>query len=534
MTCFVPRILYANPPFRGLAFAGSRGDGYSVELKWVQAYSGSPPFQIVYNLYYSTHKEDVFTEGVKFVVLDPTQIQSVIEGGLTPGDVYYFAVRSALQNPNDTYLAGLPSAGDYKLYPEAMLLANIGISDLVIPVSDIELFPARGVIQIGAELIAYSNVDLPNSRLLLTSVSQRGYYGTNAREHQTNGYDGYVYRDPLVKFFIGFEDGNLSVVLAENKFFEPNFARTDADGYRTQKDLLTTDFDSDEADQIDFAPFDYAGYRRTDPVDLLAGKCVGSYYGGQHFCADGYGGVGMQVRGLDIATINDQRQEVLLRTTGKPCVLVKRLWAGITCSCVLSSRETPEHRCPRCFGTGFVTGYEQFYNPRRSDGRILVRFDPTVEDLIPMDAGLESDFKPNAWTLSVPIIKDRDFIIRFNHDGTEEFRYEVLNVTRNSILLDNVGAQKFTVVRVRKTDPIYQWRAFRNTANMPSTVTTSIGQVPGPGGILPHTHNIVVNENVISLVQLNQTTSVSQGHNHPIINGVVQEVLGHTHTIILP
>jgi hypothetical protein len=533
MSCFVPRILYANPPFRGLAFAGYRGDGYGVELKWIQAWSGSPPFQVVYNLYYSTHKDDVFTEGVKYVITDATKLQSIIDG-LTPGDVYFFAVRGALQNPDDVSLSGLPSIENFKLYPEAMLLEDIGPTDLAIKVSDIALFPAKGVVQIGAELIAYTGLDLPNSALVLSDVSKRGYYDTEARLHQTDGYDGYVYRDPLVKFFIGFEDGNQSVVLTENRFFEPHYARTDADGYRTQKDLLTTDFSDDEAEQIDFAPFDYAGYRRTDPVDLLAGKCVGSYYGGQYFCADGYGGVGMQVRGLDIATINDQRQEVLLSTTGRPCVLVKRLWTGITCSCVSPSRETPESRCPRCFGTGFVTGYEQFYNPRRSDGRILVRFDPTVEDLLPMDAGLESDFKPNAWTLSVPILKDRDFLIRFNKDGTEEFRYEILNVTRNYILLDNVGGQKFACVRVRKTDPIYQWRAFRNTANMPSTLTTSVGQVSGPGGILPHTHTIVINENVITLVQINQTTGVSQGHNHPIINGAVQEVLGHTHSIILP
>jgi hypothetical protein len=38
---------------------------------------------------------------------------------------------------------------------------------------------------------------------------------------------------------------------------------------------------------------------------------------------------------------------------------------------------------------------------------------------------------------------------------------------------------------------------------------------------------------IISVAQINQTTAVTQGHNHPIIGGVVKEVLGHTHTIIL-
>ena len=103
-------------------------------------------------------------------------------------------------------------------------------------------------------------------------------------------------------------------------------------------------------------------------------------------------------------------------------------------------------------------------------------------------------------------------------------------------MFSDSGGQKFTAQRVRKFDPINEWRAIRDTSTMPRVVTTSVGFVPGPGGIAPHTHDIVVSEKIIALTQVNQTTSVNppvgQGaHNHPIINGVVQMVLGHTHNI---
>lgn len=529
-----PQPLYPNPQFRGIAYANSRGDGYSVEISWFKAVPSSQQYVVVYNIYYSTIRENVFTEGVKFVVTDSTK-QNGLLVGFTPGDVYYFAVRGSLQDPALTTLSQLPTVDGCQIYPEGMLLSDITDTDIIIPVSDVDTFPATGVIQIGAELISYQNIDIGGGNLVLSSVAGRGILGTEARLHTTDGYDGVrTYDDPLVRHFKGFDDGSLSVITEEVKFEYPNYPRTNADGYRMKTDIVTSDLSSSEEDQTDFPAYDYAGWHRTDPVAMLNGSCIGSYYGGERFCADGYDGVGMQVRGLPIEDFNNQRQEVMLSVTGETCVLVRRLREGITCSCVMNHRETPEHRCFLCFGTGFETGYQQYYNPRRSDGRILVHFDPAVEDLIPMDSGIESDYKPTSWTQSIPIIKDRDFIIRFNKDDSEEFRYEVLNVTRNKILLNNIGAQKFALHRIRKTDPIYQWKSFRNTATMPQTITTDIGSVPGPGGIVPHIHNIVINEGIVSLVQLNQTTSVAQGHNHEVRNGVIQEAVGHTHNIVLP
>lgn len=184
-----------------------------------------------------------------------------------------------------------------------------------------------------------------------------------------------------------------------------------------------------------------------------------------------------------------------------------------------------------CNGSGFVTGYQQFYNPRRSDGRILVRFSPSDEDLVMEDAGLESTFSTECWTLTVPTIKDRDIIVRFDQDDNEEYRYEVLYVNRNKTLVQLQGAQKFKVERIRKYDKAYQIKVFRNTSTIPSSINTSISSGPG---IPPHVHSIRISENITNLNQINQITSVEAGHSHIVQNGVVIDVLDHTHTIIIP
>jgi hypothetical protein len=162
----------------------------------------------------------------------------------------------------------------------------------------------------------------------------------------------------------------------------------------------------------------------------------------------------------------------------------------------------------------------------------MVRPGPTEENLKMQEAGLESEFGMDLWTLTVPTIKNRDVIVMFDMDDNEEFRYEVAGVTRNNMITELQGGQKFRVQRVRKFDPIYQIRVFRDTSKFPTKMNTTIGFTTG---IPPHTHEIVRNEKAVD--GWSQTTSVVQGHNHPIIvqNGqlVVMEAVGHVHNIIL-
>jgi len=535
---------YIPHTLAGLKMAINRGDGYTVALEWNRAFPDVFGYQVAYNIYYSSVRDDVFSEDVKFVsLLDEDGYFNANILGLTPGDTYYFAVKATEWDPAWVALSQLPTVDGLWIYPEGMLLADITEDDATIFISDIDMFPAYGIVQIGAELIRYSSKNNAlNSLIVADPAIDRGFLETTARIHTTDGYDGFVLRDnPNVRFWKGYEDPNEKVFQATVSFDYPNHARTDADGYRTiTQDLLTTNLGGVDDSLADFPSYDFTGWRRTDPAAYLNGDCVGTYFGGELFCADGYDGVGRQIRGVSINEESMRRQEYLLDTlgTGSPCVLVRRVRTGIRCSCYLPTVEHGDDRCPTCFGTGFLTGYEQFFNPRRADGRIMVRFSPATEDLKFENAGLESVFHPACWTLAYPTVKDRDFIIRFNEDGTEEFRYEILDVERNRLLDSFTGRQIFNVNRVRKTDPIYQWRAIRSTANIPSTLVTSISMTSGPGGILPHTHDITINsDGISSLAQINQTTSHSgaggQLHSHPIINGIISEILGHTHLIIL-
>lgn len=525
-------VYYFSSVNEGLISASSEGDGYTIDLRWSPAYPSNRSNKVAYHIYMATTEGGVFKEGVKYVSIDGTTTASILD--LVPGQLYHFAVRAVEYNPILFNTAQLPVAfGNLVVYPETLLTQNIGITDLIIPVLSVETFPSYGLFQLGYEFFNYLSTDSVNNTFVLTNLSQRGFENTNIRSHQTNGYDGYVtIAPPTVRFTLGREDTNTRIFMCQSRFEFPNYQATITDGYhQVTKDLLTTDLSASDAFNQDFPTYDYAGWHRTNPTDLLTGICVGSYIGGEQYCADGYSGVGRALRGMSLQTQNNQRQEVLLNLTGEPCCLIRRVTSGQTCACYTPGQEYADERCPLCYGSKFVVGYQQFYNPRRSDGRILVRFGAADDDLVMNEAGLESTFTTDCWTLTVPTIKDRDILVRFDEDDNEEFRYEILSVNRNKTLVRLQGVQKFRVQRIRKFDPAYQIRTVRNTEFLPQTISTGLGSTIG---IPPHVHNIVINEKTISILQVNQTTGLSQGHNHAVVNGVVQTVLGHTHPIIIP
>ena len=358
----------------------------------------------------------------------------------------------------------------------------------------------------------------------------RGYDYTPITAHYINGWDGYHRWNPLVPLFTLTESliyDNIYVCLS--RFEYPNFPFTIIDGYRQVPiDYLSTDLAAADAANITFPMYDYAGYHRTDPVQLLNGTCVGSYIGGEMGCIDKFGNYSIY-RGMSLQDQNTQRQDILLSVTGRPAVLIHRDRTGITCSCYLSTSEYPDDRCPFCYGTKF--GYQQYFNPRRSDGRIMIRVSPTAENLKMHEAGLESEFPADMWTLTVPTIKTRDLIVLYDRNDNESFRYEVSDVTRNDTIIGLDGGQHLKTFRVRKTDPAYQIRIFSDTSDFPETLNTTLGFALG---IPVHSHTIVINEKIVSVSQINQTTGIARGHYHVIVNGVVQPFLGHTHTIILP
>ena len=359
----------------------------------------------------------------------------------------------------------------------------------------------------------------------------RGFNNTPISMHTVDGYDGTEVRSPSISVMAIEEDNRWGNIYAGQCRFEyPHFAMTILDGYaQVTKDILSTDLSAADAANIGFPEYDYAGYHRTDPVQLLTGKCVGSYIGGQMGCIDGYGNYNIY-RGFSLQDRNLQNQEMLLSMTGRPAVLIQRVQTGVICSCYQPSSEYQDDRCPMCNGGKFVLSYQQYYDPRHSDGRLKIRVSNTNETLKMREAGLESELPFDMWSLTVPTIKTRDIIVLFDQDNNEEFRYEVADVSRSNMLVGLTGLQKFKTFRIRKTDPAYQIRIFRDTSDFPSTFSTTLGFA---AGLPPHAHVIHTSEHILTIGQINQTTDVAQGHNHQVVNGVVLPALGHSHTIAL-
>jgi hypothetical protein len=155
------------------------------------------------------------------------------------------------------------------------------------------------------------------------------------------------------------------------------------------------------------------------------------------------------------------REEQLINTTGKPVTLLRRQFTGPRCPCYSSNRGRSRARCDICYGTSYVPGYIPYVNQKDSLGRIKVRFEPYAEQLDRKEQGAFQEVTINAWTLSAPIVRQRDVLIVYDTNGEEEFRYEIRNVTRNDIFGGEQGAQKFTVRRLDPTEPVYLFDPFK-------------------------------------------------------------------------
>ena len=521
MSCKTPKPIHPSIYWTGLQNALPQKDGYTILLSWNYAIQSFPTNSIGYNIYYSTDIDTIFSEGPK---LYTTQLSLYING-FSPGTITYFGLRSQESDPKILKYSQFPQSqnalGAY-IYPTTFLSSDIDGYTTIIPLVDVSDFPSIGILEIGNELLYYKSIDYSNNIIF---AKERGTYNTDVTIHQVDGYDGYEYQDPTVRYFSGFDDQNNIIIEVDPRFEPEEFAYTEADGYKqTAIDILNTNLSASDASNVDFPTYDYSGYHQTNILDYFSSHCIGSYAGGEYGCKDGY-----MMRGLNLQDINTQRLDMLLDVEGEPVVLLRRLWTGIRCNCYRANQENPEGRCPICFGTGYVGGYEQYYNPRRPDSRIMCRIDPVTDRLLAKPIGLQQELIPSSWTLVVPKLLDRDVLVRFNQDGTEEYRYEILGVTRNRLLFGLSGSQKFTSFRIDKSDIIYQWRAVRSTFIDPITYNTTIGILRSYG---PHIHQVTIGNNIVNLAQINGTTSENAGHNHSIINGIISPVLSHQHTII--
>ena len=137
-----------------------------------------------------------------------------------------------------------------------------------------------------------------------------------------------------------------------------------------------------------------------------------------------------------------------------------------------------------CFGTTFESGYDRYLSSRdlrpntdNVNGMIMVRLAPYKNDLERSpDRGLTQSDEITAWTMAIPQIRDSDILVRYVFEPNtmeilgEEFRYEVLHVTRNRTILGNDGQQQMVLRKLDRTEIIYSF-----------PVTTLPG-VPGGSG----------------------------------------------------
>ena len=205
--------------------------------------------------------------------------------------------------------------------------------------------------------------------------------------------------------------------------------------------IKTTDKCPASSDLRGYHKYTTAEYFNNQTVD---GKCV-SPYGRKILGSGGY------------ASISTSRESMLLDTTGKPVILLRRQYVGPQCPCYSVNRGRAKGRCPVCFNTGIAGGYVPYINSSDPLGRIMVRFEPYEEKVSASEQGYMQDVQASAWTLPHPILRQRDIIIVYNLDGSEEFRWEIMSVTRNDTFLGESGAQKFQVRRIDPTDVVYTY-----------------------------------------------------------------------------
>ena len=539
-----------TPTDAGLTAALNNDIGTEVVLQWKTATVFDSSNSIFYNVYYNTLRRNVLDSEPIFLATAET----IRIGGLTPGDTHFFLVRAA---EFDTSLMNVPvgmrmAGNNLYFYPASVTLSsNISATATTILVNSTSGFPSAGIIRIDNEWIYYTGTQASPAAFITTAIG-RGYGDSIGATHLSGA---------SVEMWNGIEDENSTIAEATPAWEKPNFAATwvltdgyGADGYRDGYDgydsyyshgpganqnldgvdgywryhqqpidSINTDLTNNDASG-DFPSFDFCRtYRTKSPASFWKGQGSGTYFGGLQW-RDGY-----MIQETNVRNHMLQREELLLETTGEPMVLLRRVWTGIRCFCFRNRREHADARCPTCFSTGFQGGYTQFLNTRRSDRRILVRVDATTEDLnIGDKEGFDPMYEPNAWTLPFPGLRDRDILIRFNENNTEEFRYEILNVQRNRAFFGASGAQKFQMKRLTKTDIIYQYLAQRDVSNYPLTRTTSVSS---SRGIVQHNHTFIIKPG-ISLASYNGMTSRINGHSHVVTNGIIQSILGHTHTIL--
>ena len=136
----------------------------------------------------------------------------------------------------------------------------------------------------------------------------------------------------------------------------------------------------------------------------------------------------------------------------------ERKWSGCSVIAWILGESILETKCTRCFGTGYVSGYDIFSNLRRND-KVLIRFKETKEDLEHHPSKhLNINMLVSCWTMPLPAIKERDVIVRFDFVNNFEYIYEVLDVTKERFVYKHYGRQSLNLHKMDRTDILYTFK----------------------------------------------------------------------------
>lgn len=419
--------------YQGMTRVVDVGNGSDIDLEW------STPISRYYNsdvnvlIYCSTDRLKIF-DSLPLYFAEQGLTASTING-LKVGTGYYFAARVMESYRGTINTSGMNEiyAGMYSVPAKIMLTAVLEADGYVVEVDDVSGYPEEGFLIIGLEVVKYNSVDRINNKFLIPSGG-RGLNETTPVYHDTGEEVG---------LFLLCQDNNNVIIYGTPSFQDPvSTGRQD-----NSVGIIVPDFSDFE--KMEHDGLDHCGYHKALPWEALNGK---------NDCGTYLGGVYNGFRGIDIFQRAMDREEELMENVGEKCVLFRRKWSGETCSCVTLRRQHPKIRsCKFCYGTGFVGGYDQILNTRRADKRVMIRFYEATEDLKLGDhTHLMQDFQPQALALFKPIVKDRDLIVRFDFTGDIEYIYEVLNVNRERFVFNKYGRQKLSIIRLDKTDILYQ------------------------------------------------------------------------------
>lgn len=416
---------------QGIKQVSNMGRGDSLKIEWHQPVSRSYKGDSFALIYESKSRLEIFDTNPKYIAKSTTQSANV--SGFTPGQTLSFAARALEAFKGSLDLTGMRevSEGLFAIPEEAVVSEQITADDNRISVDSTEGYPFSGILVINnSEVVRYSAKT--DTEFLLAS-NGRGLNGTSK---------GIYVKGDTLKMFLACQDKNTVIIMATPTYL---------DGYESGREvegtgLVVTNYA--ESDKKFFQGFDFCGYHRAIPQNIFQGvDDCGSYLGGEF----------NKTRGMNLFDRMINREEVLLDQTGEPVLLLKRIWDGQTCSCSDSRRQHPKIKsCKKCYGTGYSGGFSQYDYKRRADGRVMVMFGDTLEDLkLGAHNHLEQQYEPQCWTLPSPAIRDRDLIVRFDFSDNAEYIYEVLNVTKDKLFYRHYTRQRLALKRLDKTDVAY-------------------------------------------------------------------------------